>query len=68
MKLSVSSGESGCGKSTTGMSLIRLINPTSGEIYFNNEDVLSLKYKELKAFRKDIQVIFQDPYSSLNPK
>lgn len=61
-------GESGCGKSTTGMCLLRLIDPTSGEIYFNREDALSLKNKELKGFRKDIQVIFQDPYSSLNPK
>jgi oligopeptide/dipeptide ABC transporter ATP-binding protein len=61
-------GESGCGKSTTGMCLLRLIDPTSGEIYFNQEDVLSLKNKGLKGFRKNIQVIFQDPYSSLNPK
>jgi oligopeptide/dipeptide ABC transporter ATP-binding protein len=61
-------GESGCGKSTTGMCLLRLIDPTSGEIYFNREDALTLKNKELKGFRKDIQVIFQDPYSSLNPK
>jgi peptide/nickel transport system ATP-binding protein/oligopeptide transport system ATP-binding protein len=61
-------GESGCGKSTTGMCLLRLIEPTDGEINFNNQDVLTLKYNELKSFRKNIQIIFQDPYSSLNPK
>lgn len=61
-------GESGCGKSTTGMCLLRLTEPTSGKISFNNEDVLSKTKKEMKEYRKGIQIIFQDPYSSLNPK
>lgn len=61
-------GESGCGKSTTGMSLLRLIEPTSGEIVFENKNVLEMKRKEMSGYRKNIQVIFQDPYSSLNPR
>jgi oligopeptide/dipeptide ABC transporter ATP-binding protein len=61
-------GESGCGKSTTGMSLLRLIEPTSGEVVFENKNVLEMKKKEMLGYRKNIQVIFQDPYSSLNPR
>ena len=61
-------GESGCGKSTTGMSLLRLIEPTSGEVVFDHKNVLDMKKKEMLNYRKNIQVIFQDPYSSLNPK
>ncbi len=60
-------GESGCGKTTTGRSILRLIEPTNGRIIFDGIDVISLKYKALRNFRKQVQIIFQDPYSSLNP-
>ena len=61
-------GESGCGKSTTGRMLIRLIEPTSGEIIFKGKNIASLKGKQLRALSKEMQIIFQDPYSSLNPR
>lgn len=61
-------GESGCGKSTTGRTIIRLYNPTSGKVIFNNEDVSSFKGKRLKRFNREMQMIFQDPYASLNPR
>ncbi len=61
-------GESGCGKSTTGRALMRLIEPTSGQVTFEGKDVLSLKGAALKQFRRDVQIIFQDPYASLNPR
>ena len=61
-------GESGCGKSTTGRSILRLIEPTSGEIIFDKEDVNKLKPKEMRKMRKRMQIIFQDPFSSLDPK
>jgi peptide/nickel transport system ATP-binding protein len=61
-------GESGCGKTTLGRSILQLIRPTSGEVIYNNKNLLSLSDKELRPFRKDLQIIFQDPYSSLNPK
>jgi oligopeptide transport system ATP-binding protein len=61
-------GESGCGKSTTGRCIIRLLEPTAGEIEFEGKDVLKLRGKDLKAFRRDVQIIFQDPYASLNPR
>jgi oligopeptide/dipeptide ABC transporter ATP-binding protein len=61
-------GESGCGKSTTGRSILRLEDPTSGEIRFNGQDLLSLNKRKMREMRKDLQVIFQDPFASLNPR
>nr|WP_156643907.1 dipeptide ABC transporter ATP-binding protein [Lentibacillus sp. JNUCC-1] len=61
-------GESGCGKSTTGRAILRLDDPTSGTIEYKGKDIASLKKRELKTLRGDIQVIFQDPFASLNPR
>ncbi|USS90630.1 ABC transporter ATP-binding protein [Fructilactobacillus carniphilus] len=61
-------GESGSGKTTTGRSIIRLYNPTSGDVYFHDENIAKLKNKHLKDFRKQMQMIFQDPYASLDPR
>lgn len=60
-------GESGCGKSTLGRTIIRLYDPTDGQIIFDGKDISNISKKELKPYRKRMQVIFQDPYSSLNP-
>lgn len=61
-------GESGCGKSTTGRLLLRLMETTSGSVYFEGENVLEYSKEQLRAKRKDFQMIFQDPYASLNPR
>jgi oligopeptide transport system ATP-binding protein len=61
-------GESGCGKTTIGRTLLRLIEPTGGKVIFEGKDVTKMNSKELKNIRKEMQIIFQDPYSSLNPR
>ena len=61
-------GESGCGKSTTGRSILRLIEPTSGEVWFQDKNVTTLDKRALRHIRKEMQIIFQDPYASLNPR
>ena len=61
-------GESGCGKSTLGRTMIRLINSTEGKVFFDGQDINTFDKKQLKNFRKDAQMIFQDPYSSINPR
>lgn len=61
-------GESGCGKSTLGRVLLHLLEPTGGSIFFQGQDITSLERHQLKSIRKDMQMIFQDPYSSLNPR
>jgi oligopeptide/dipeptide ABC transporter ATP-binding protein len=61
-------GESGCGKSTIGRTILRLLEKTEGNVYFNNKNLFDLKKKELRKLRPQMQIIFQDPYSSLNPR
>ena len=61
-------GESGCGKTTVGRSILRLIEPTSGQVFFNGQDLLQLRGEELRKMRASFQIIFQDPFSSLDPR
>lgn len=61
-------GESGCGKSTTGRAILRLLEPNGGQVLFEGEDIASLSKEQMRVKRKDMQIIFQDPFSSLNPR
>lgn len=61
-------GESGCGKTTTGKSIIRILNPTDGKVYYKGKDIAKIKPSEIKEFRRELQMVFQDPYGSLNPR
>jgi oligopeptide transport system ATP-binding protein len=61
-------GESGCGKSTTGRAILQLYRPTAGEVYFEDQDLIALKGEQLRRMRRRMQMIFQDPYASLNPR
>ena len=61
-------GESGCGKSTTGRTILKLIEPTSGQIIFNGVDITKYSERQMRKLRTDMQIIFQDPFSSLDPR
>src|SRR5881392_3600438 len=61
-------GESGCGKTTTGRCVLRLIEPTEGSVKFQGQELLTLPYRRMRELRREMQIIFQDPYSSLNPR
>src|SRR5690606_28634865 len=61
-------GESGCGKTTTGRSILRLIEPTSGSVKFEDRELVGLPRRQLRPLRRQMQIVFQDPYSSLNPR
>ena len=61
-------GESGCGKTTAGRAVIRLVEPTGGEVFFEGRNIFKMNKKEILKIRKDMQIVFQDPFSSLNPR
>jgi peptide/nickel transport system ATP-binding protein len=61
-------GESGCGKSTTGYTIIQLYKPTSGSVTYNGRELTGLTEQQLRPIRKEVQIVFQDPYSTLNPR
>ena len=61
-------GESGCGKSTLGRTILRLLEPTEGEVLYNGKNILNYNFTQMQEIRKKMQIIFQDPYSSINPR